>query len=309
MPLQPGQPTFDQLKVFLTVVDVGSFAGAARVLGRATSVVSYTVANLENQLGLPLFDRNATRKPVLTEAGRAVAVEARTITTHVDGLRAKAAALLQGLEGELNLAIDVMVPSARVVDALKAFAATFPTVTLNLRIEALGSIAHLVLDGQANIGISGPLPTSAALRRLERITVGAVELVAVAAPGHPLTAPDISAGAVREHVQLILTDRSHLTEGFEYAVMSPHVWRLADLGAKHMLLREGIGWGNMPEPMVRDDLAAGRLVRLDLPASTSARCQFDAIYRTDTPPGPAAAWLIERFRAQMTGICSEEDQD
>jgi DNA-binding transcriptional LysR family regulator len=63
MPSEPGTPTLDQLQVFLAVVDVGSFAGAARRLGRATSVVSYSIANLEAQLGVSLFDRQSTRKP------------------------------------------------------------------------------------------------------------------------------------------------------------------------------------------------------------------------------------------------------
>ena len=66
------RPTLDQLQVFLAIVEAGSFAGAARRLGRATSVVSYTIANLEAQLGLELFDRDTTRKPTLTEAGVAV---------------------------------------------------------------------------------------------------------------------------------------------------------------------------------------------------------------------------------------------
>jgi DNA-binding transcriptional LysR family regulator len=85
----PGTPTLDQLQVFLTVVDVGSFAGAARKLGRATSVVSYSIANLEAQLGVLLFDRESTRKPQLTEAGRAVLSEARSIGNGINGLRAK----------------------------------------------------------------------------------------------------------------------------------------------------------------------------------------------------------------------------
>jgi hypothetical protein len=72
----PGTPTLDQLRVFLTVVDVGSFAGAARKLGRATSVISYSIANLEAQLGVLLFDRESTRKPQLTEAGRTVLSDA-----------------------------------------------------------------------------------------------------------------------------------------------------------------------------------------------------------------------------------------
>jgi DNA-binding transcriptional LysR family regulator len=52
------------------VVDTGSFAGAAQKLGRATSVISYSIANLEAQLGVLLFDRRSTRKPQLTDAGR-----------------------------------------------------------------------------------------------------------------------------------------------------------------------------------------------------------------------------------------------
>ena len=49
----PGLPSLDQLKVFLTVVETGSFAAAGRRLRRATSAVSYSVANLEQQLGVP----------------------------------------------------------------------------------------------------------------------------------------------------------------------------------------------------------------------------------------------------------------
>uniref|UniRef100_UPI00195497BF LysR family transcriptional regulator n=1 Tax=Stenotrophomonas maltophilia TaxID=40324 RepID=UPI00195497BF len=79
MTSSPGTPTLDQLHVFLTVVDVGSFAGAARKLNRATSVISYAIANLEAQLGVSLFDRETTRKPQLTLAGRAVLAEARSV--------------------------------------------------------------------------------------------------------------------------------------------------------------------------------------------------------------------------------------
>jgi DNA-binding transcriptional LysR family regulator len=81
-------------------------------------------------------------------------------------------------------------------------------------------------------------------------------------------------------------------------VIATKTWRLADLGAKHMLLKEGIGWGYMPEPMVREDLEAGRLVQLDIPEFKHGSVRLYAIYRTDTPPGPAGSWLIARFEAQ-----------
>lgn len=293
----PGTPTLDQLRVFLTVVEVGSFAGAARKLHRATSVVSYSIANLEMQLGVSLFDRKTTRKPQLTDAGRTVLAEARTIYNGIDGLRAKVRGLLHGLEAEVHLVLDVMLPSERIVDALKTFREAFPTVSLHLHMEALGAVTKRVLDRSATLGVSGPLATS--IDGVERIGVGKVALIPVAAPTHPLATdgPHLP-GAGRDHVQLVLSDRSTLTADQEFAVVGTRTWRLADLGAKHMLLREGIGWGNMPEPMVRDDMAVNRLVQLDLPDCAGGDYLFDVIYRTDKPPGPAARWLIERFRDQ-----------
>jgi DNA-binding transcriptional LysR family regulator len=138
MSSDPGTPTLDQLRVFLTVVDEGRFAGAARKLGRATSVISYSIANLEAQFGISLFDRESTRKPQLTEAGSAILSEARTITNGISGLRAKVKGLLQGVEAEIRLVLDVMLPTARVVDALKAFRAEFPMVSLRLNGRSAG---------------------------------------------------------------------------------------------------------------------------------------------------------------------------
>nr|WP_176592560.1 LysR family transcriptional regulator [Sphingobium sp. EM0848] len=293
---EPGTPTLDQLKVLLTVVDVGSFAGAARRLNRATSVISYSIANLEAQLGLTLFDRETTRKPQLTEAGRMVLAEARAVTNGIDNLRAKSKGMLQGLESELHIVLDTLLPEHRVVDALTSFRERFPTVTLRLYVESLGGVTKLILDRVATIGIAGPLVQ---VDGVERIGVGSVRLVPVAAPNHPLAlAGRNTPGAGRAHVQLVLTDRSPLTQGRDMAVIGTSTWRLADLSSKHMLLKAGIGWGNMPLPMVEEDLASGRLVVLDMPDNISGEYGMDAIYRTDTPPGPAGAWLIERFRRQ-----------
>jgi DNA-binding transcriptional LysR family regulator len=293
----PGFPSLDQLRVFLTVVETGSFAAAGRRLMRATSAVSYSIANLEQQLGVALFDRERTRKPTLTAAGIAVLSEAKTLSVGVDNLRAKVSGLMAGLEAEVSVVVDVMMPTSRLVDAMQAFEQEFPTVTLRLHVETLGAVTQLVHSGVAHIGISGPLHVNIA--GIESIKVGGVQLVPVAAPIHPLaTSPVNAPGAARNHVQLVLTDRSRLTGDRDFGVIGVKSWRLADLGAKHALLLAGIGWGNMPEPMVRDDLAAGRLKRLDLPEGPGGFYDLQAIYRTDTPPRPAAAWMVSRFSRQ-----------
>ena len=290
-----GHPTLDQLRVFLTVAEQGSFSAAARTLNRRQSVISYTIANLEQQLGgLALFDRT-TRRPMLTEAGTAILAEAQKLSLGVDGLRARARGLLEGLEAELAVAVDVMMPMDQLTCTLVAFRAAFPTVNLRLFVEALGSVTRLVLDRVCTVGASGPRMTP--IGALEQRPIGHIGLVHVAAPHHPLArlGRPIGTADVRDQVQLVLSDRSDLTRGQDFGVLSPETWRLADLGAKHALLRAGLGWGSMPELSVKADLAAGRLVLLDVEALPRVRYQLFAIHRTDTPPGPAARWFIDRL--------------
>jgi DNA-binding transcriptional LysR family regulator len=295
--LEPGFPSIDQLRVFVTVVEAGSFTAAAKRLGRAVSAVSYTIANLEQQLGVLLFDRDQTRTPKLTAAGAAIHAKATVVAIGVDDLRASARSLLKGVEAEVTLVVDVMLPSARLVDAVQAFEAAFPTVTLRLHVEALSAVAQLVRQGGATIGVGGG--QFDVEPELEMIHVGEVKMIPVAAPRHPLARGPVAPGAARRFRQLILTVRAPFLEGPDVGVFSAESWWLADLGAKHALLLAGVGWGNMPEPYVEADLAAGRLVWLDLPEARSGLYAFHAMYRTDQPPGPAASWLVQRFKDQV----------
>ncbi len=287
--MRPGTPSVEQIRTVLAVVEEGSFAAAGRRLRRATSVVSYAIANIEAQLGISLFEREGTRKPRLTAKGAAVVEELRRIEAALSGLGARVEALNAGLEPRVALVVDVMYPSASLAAALRDFAGQFPAVSLTLRIEALGAVADLVLRDEAALGIAGPL--AAEQPDIEREWLGEVLLVPVAAPDHPLA----RGGAIGDQVQLVLSDRSTLSAGKEFSVISPRTWRLGDLGAKHELLRQSLGWGNMPIWMVADDLAAGRLVRLDLPEAPGGHYPLFAIRRADLHLGPATQWLANRL--------------
>jgi DNA-binding transcriptional LysR family regulator len=298
---EPGLPTLDQLRVFVAVLDAGSFSRAARQLHRTQSVISYTIANLEAQLNVALFDRSK-RKPTLTEAGKMLLADARTVALKVDAMRARAKTLAQGLEAEVSLAVDVMYPTDLLVAALDAFQTQFPTVALRLRIEALGAVTHLVLERTCGIGISGGMP--GLLDAVERQALGSVALIPVAAPTHPLAhiTGAIPTAVAREHTQLVLTDRSQLTAGQNFGVFAVRDWRLGDLGAKHALLRAGLGWGNMPETMVREDLASGRLVQLRLAESDGTPYPLYLIHRGDDPPGQAGQWLMQHLLLHAPGV-------
>src|ERR1700755_1471955 len=96
--------TLDQLRTFLAAVDEGSFSAAGRKLHRAQSVVSQTLANLEAQLGVKLFDR-AARYPLLTDEGKGLVPDAREVADSIDAFKARARAMRQGLEPELAVAM------------------------------------------------------------------------------------------------------------------------------------------------------------------------------------------------------------
>src|SRR3954447_4161143 len=94
--------TLDQLRAFVSVVEEGSFSAAARKLHRVQSAISTSMANLEAQLGVPLWDRTS-KVARLTEQGQAVLAAARRVCTEVDSLRKLTAGMSLGLEASLSL--------------------------------------------------------------------------------------------------------------------------------------------------------------------------------------------------------------
>ena len=295
-------PSFDQLQVMLAVVEAGSFSEAARRLNRAQSAVTYAIQRLEEQLGAALFDRSAYR-PTLTEAGRTLLPRARLIADELHALIDHAQGIAAGLEPELTLIVDAMFPMCVLVDALRTFGQRFPSVPPRIHVETLGGASELVLNGTCAIGFL--MSFGSEFEPLQRRHLLDITLIHVAAPTHPLSRIDgpLSRDELRRHVQLVLSDRSGLTGNRDYGVLSPQTWRLADLGAKHAMLTAGLGWGSMPEHMVADDLAAGRLRRLTIQADKDddliVVLPVCTAYRRDRPPGPAGRWLLEHMASMM----------
>jgi DNA-binding transcriptional LysR family regulator len=288
--------TLDQIQIFLAVVDEGSFTKAAKTLNRARSAVTYGIQKLEDQIGLPLFDRAAYR-PHLTEAGRTLVSRARRIAEEANAFRESAQSLSSGLESELTIVLDSMFPMPPVVQALRAFTEKFPTVPPRVYVQSLGAAAELVLDGTSMIGLL-PLVFSdmAVFKRFPLLTI---DLVPVASPDHPLAAIEgpIETHVLQQYVQLVLTDQSALTAGRDYGVLSARTWRLADLGAKQSMLLAGLGWGNMPSHMVADDVARG-LLKVIQPVefdSRSAQLVMGCAYLTSYRLGPAGQWMTRHL--------------
>jgi DNA-binding transcriptional LysR family regulator len=291
----PATPSVDQLLVLLAVAEAGSFTAAAKRLGRATSAVSYAIDTLEDQLGLTLFDRGTTRKPKFTPQGEAIVSEARAIAQSIDVLRARVKGLREELEPDVSLVVDSLYPGQRLVTLLREFHAAFPTVPVRLFVQPMGGVGRMLRSGVACIGVGNALHMD--MTGFRHIDIPAVKVIPVAAPDYPLAARATSGGPnPRDFVHLVLSEQPH-GDGRDYGVIGLNTWRVGDLAAKRELLLGGLGWGGMPEPMVRADIAEGRLVKLDLREWRGGDYVMQAIHRTDTPPGRAGHWLIERLAA------------
>lgn len=291
--------SLDQLRTFIAAVDEGSFTAAGRRLRRAQSVVSQTLANLEGQLGVKLFDRSA-RRPLLTDQGHALLADAREVAGDIDRFKARAKGLARGLEPELGLVADVMFPIAPITYAVAAFQEKFPATALKLYMEGRCAVVRQVLDRRSPVGIMASLSPAPPVLTSERLLT--VRLAMVVSPQHPLAIHDapIPTPLLAEHLQLVHTDRSDMQHVRESGLLSPRTWLLAHLGAKLAFLRAGFGFGFMPQHVVEADLASGELVQIfaeETPPEGHI-VAMSAIYRTDSPPGPAGRWLIDHLRQE-----------
>jgi DNA-binding transcriptional LysR family regulator len=288
--------SLDQLRAFIAAADEGSFSAAGRRLKRAQSVVSQTVSNLEHHLGVRLFDRTA-RFPVLTDQGRALLANARAVAAQMDLLKARAKGLAGGCESELTVAVDFLFPIAMFTAATTALQEQFPETRVRLSGEGWGCAVQHVLDRRCAIGVIASLiPTPSQLARERLMTV---KLAMVASPRHPLATHrrSIPTEAFAKHIQVMDVDPSNLPANHRSGVLSPKTWILAHTEAKLAFLRAGFGFGTLPMHVVEQDLANGALVQIrpeNLPLCGYA-VEMSALYRIDSPPGPAGRWLIDRL--------------
>ena len=294
--------TLDQLRTLIAVEDAGSFTAAGRRLGRAQSAISHTIQALELHLGVSLFDRT-TKTPKMTPAGRLLVLQARQIMGRAEALEAHAASMSAGVEPDLTLAIDSIFPSAPLAASLKAVGAVFPDLPLTLYSEPIGAAERRLQDGSAQIALYA-FPTDRGCDFETRL-VARIAMAPVAAPTHPLGRVQGQVGRrlLEEHAQLILTDPVVGREGPTYGVVSPHVWRFADLARRLDFLVAGFGWGNMPVHLVRRHLDTGDLVRLELeePSLVPAAIPIHAVHKKSRPPGKAGRWLLNDLSKRLSG--------
>lgn len=299
--------TIEQLRTLRAVAEAGSFSAAARKLGRVQAAVSQSIERLETLLGLRLFDRSG-RVPVLTPQGEVVVAAASKVQSGLDTLDELVTNLKRGAETTLSIAVDVLFPTASLVGFVKEFAHAHPSVELMLVTDVLSAVTAHVREKRSTFGVA---IEDADFRGLERRPIAEVRLLPVAASSHALAkhSGQLDSASLSDAVQIVLSEhpRDASRRSADQGVLSPRTWRVVDLATKQALIENGLGWGHLPEHLVREQLRAGRLVELSLESwgGVAPRRALVLAWRAGAVAGPVATWAQRRLSElcqQVVGV-------
>ena len=289
----------DNVDLFLSVLDRGSFSAAARALGRVPSAVSMAVAQLEAELDLVLFDRSG-REPRPTAAARALEPQARLLAVQLRQLNSQARSLNQGLEERLTLAIAPELLAGPWSGPLAALAAEHPLLQVELLAAPQADALKLLHEGRAQLALVFERPSLDGREGFQE--VGSETLVAVMAPGHPMLAhppaPGEPAQTFRENLltevrQIVVAGRD-LGQSDPRFVFARHHWRTDNQVVALRLIEAGLGWGWLPQSFVRKQVAAGSLVVLPFENLTNGLDLWvDVVWSKERPLGLGARRFIE----------------
>ena len=249
--------TPEALAMMDTIARTGSFAAAAREMGRVPSALTYSVRQLEDALDVLLFDRSS-RQAVLTSAGQELLVEGRRLLQELDAVANRVRRIATGWESELTLAVDDALARRAVFDLMEAFYAERlegggpPPTRLKLRVEVLAGTWEALLSGQADIAIGVPTRTPSPAIQTEAL--GPLEFAFCVAPHHPLAeAPEpLTAAQIAEHRIITVADSARQLQPMTIGVLpGQDVLTLPSLASKVEGLLRGLGCGSVPAPMVR----------------------------------------------------------
>ncbi|AZF11983.1 Transcriptional regulator, LysR family [Pseudomonas sp. R2-37-08W] len=284
--------TLDQWRTLQAVVDHGGFAQAAEALHRSQSSVSYTVARMQDQLGVPLL-RIDGRKAVLTDAGEVLLRRSRQLVKNASQLEDLAHHMEQGWEAEVRLVVDAAYPNARLVRALTAFMPQSRGCRVRLREEVLSGVEELLIEGVADLAICG-----FSIAGYLGTEMSDVEFVAVAHPEHALHRMnrELSFQDLESQMQVVIRDSGRQQPRDVGWLGAEQRWTVGSLATAAAFVGSGLGFAWLPRHMIERELAEGVLKQLPLEQGGSRHPTFYLYSNKDKPLGPATQILVELLR-------------
>ncbi|MCG7625001.1 LysR family transcriptional regulator [Epibacterium sp. Ofav1-8] len=285
----------DQLIALDAIVATGTFRGAADRLHKSQSAISHSIRQLEAELELDLFSRDAYR-PVLTPAGEVFYREASRVLRQMQGLRTTAAQLRAREEPELTLAVSATLDLDPLLPALAETGRRHPVTHLRLRMEMMGGPIARLMEGQADIALASL--EGVPLNDVEAEPVAEVTIRPVASPGLglPTGSRALAASEMQSHVQVVAAGTGGATHDQSRDLLPGGLkWTVSDLAAKKKVILAGLGWGGLPDHMTEAERRSGALLPLTVEGFPPRRTVIFKMRRRDRAVGVVADELWNRL--------------
>lgn len=301
MPHRAPRVTLEQWRTLQAVVDNGGFAQAADAMHRSQSSISYTIARMQEQLGVPLL-RMDGRKAVLTEAGALLLRRSRQLVSQAWQLEELAHHMEQGWEAEVKLVVDAAYPTELVVSALSAFMPQSRGCRVLLREEVLSGVEEALDEDEADLAISGLVLPGQLGDELS-----SVRFIAVAHPDHPLnrTQRELTYQDLEPQLQIVTRDSGRRQQRDFGWLGAEQRWTVGSLATAATFVRSGLGFAWLPEHLIRRELEDGCLKALPLSTGGQRETRFFLYPNRNRQPGPATRILAGLLR-QHAGMAPAE---
>jgi len=288
--------TLDALQILDAIDRRGSFAAAGKELHKVPSTISYTVAKLEDDLGVQVFERLGP-KVALTAAGHELLREGRYLLKAAQDLEHRVRRVASGWETEFAIGIDSLFSVASLEEDMRAFYAVADRTRLRIAQETLTGTWESLLDRRVDllIGAAGEGPSGGGY---VAEAIGRVSFVFAVTPDHPLAkaVKPLGKAELQQHRAVVVADSARkLLPRTVGLLFGQDAITVPDMRSKYQLQRSGMGFGFLPEPYAREAIAAGELVvkAVEEPKPDET---FYLAWRTGEL-GAALKWWIDRARS------------
>jgi DNA-binding transcriptional LysR family regulator len=291
------RPDLDAIEALDAVIRHGGIAQAAAQLHKVQSAITYQVRKLEEQLGIEVLDRSGYRVR-LTPAGEAVLAEGRRLIAQAEHVASIARQFTEGFEPRLTLVVDGILPLEPALKALKTLADERVPTRVQVKVEFLGGVQFRFEQDSADLMLVKDFEPEVGL---QPEALPDIVCVLCAARGHPLAGRSaVNLSTLHEHVELSVQDSSGQGND-RHMFGGERVFYLSGFAAKKQALLMGLGFGWMPDYLVRRELRSGALCEVSFAGGSRYRFTPLIVRRLDRPIGRSTKRLADLLRAGYAG--------
>ena len=284
----------DQLIIFITVMETGSFSAAARQLGKVPSAISMSIANLEIDLDLKLFER-VGREPLPTPQAQSLYEKSKQLLIEMKQWKQHAFALSSGLESHLNIVVVSELLHTRWTDYIVLLEQQFPELQINIFSAPQEDALHLLMTQAADLAFMferEQLQSSEQFVELKREV-----LVPVAARHSPLAESDqVSFEQILQNRQIVVASRDRQIK--PELLFSKHYWRTDNHHSACSMIKQGLGWGVLPLEMLNEHPELQHELKILQLLDFTPKFEYfvDLVWSREHQLGAAAHFLINYVR-------------